>query len=89
MDGFGSLPPITSRLHVDGRGLKFLNQLLSPVGESGGGVGGADEIEFTVALGILQDGESVVKGVVSVCDSIIDAAVDVGLPKEPVDDLIG
>ena len=57
------------------------------MGESGGWVGGADESESTVVLGVFEGNESVFEGVESVGDSIVNVAIDVGVPDETMDNL--
>lgn len=53
--------------------------------EGVGGVGGADEGEGAIVLGVLESEEGVLEGVEAVGNSVVDIAIDVGVSDKLVD----
>lgn len=81
---FGDTPPFAGGLDVDRRRLYLFDEPFGSISESGGGVGGADQIELPVGLRIFQYCQSVIKGVEAIGDSVINATVNIRLSQKPM-----
>lgn len=57
------------------------------MGQRGRGVGGPDQSEGAVVLGILEGDKSVLEGVEPIGHSVVDIAIDVSISDEAVEDL--
>ena len=78
------LPPVPGGLDIDGVRSKFLNSVFGAMGKSVGGIGGPNECECTILLGILEGDEGVLEGIESVGNSVIYIAIDIGISDEPM-----
>ena len=79
------LPPIPGCLYVDGIGSERVEDLAGAMREGVGGVGGADEGEGALVLGVLEGEEGVLEGIEAVGNSVVDIAIDVGVSDKLVD----
>lgn len=76
---FSMAPPERSGLDVDCTGVDLINEFFGSVGESGWGIGGTNEPQFSIGVGVLQNSQGIFKWFRSVRNSVPDIAVQVGL----------
>lgn len=76
---FGMAPPEGSGLDVDCTGVDLIDEFSGSVSESGWGIGGTNEPQFSIGVGVLQNSEGIFKWIGSVCNSVPNIAVQVGL----------
>lgn len=82
----GAVPPSLWGLDVDGAWVDFSDEVSGSVGEGGGGVGGSDQVQFAIVVGVLQNGEGIFQGIEPVRYSVPNIAMQVWLSYPPVND---
>ena len=85
----GLMPPFLGSLNINSGRFDLLNEFFCAIGKSGGRVGGPDQKEFSIVFGVFQDWKGVGKWIAAVSNAVGDWAVDIGLPKETMDDFGG
>jgi len=83
---FGTVPPCRSGLDVDCIGVNVSNEVSGSVCEGGWGIGSSDEPQFSISIGVLQNGDGIFKGIGSVSDSVPNITMEVWLSYPPVND---
>ena len=78
---FGIVPPVGRGLDVESVWFELLEELFGPVGEGGGGIGGAYEGEGALMFGICEYGECIFEGIESIIHTIINISIDLNLFK--------
>ena len=87
VDMFGIVPPVGRGLDVESVWFELLEELFGPVGEGGGGIGGAYEGEGALMFGICEYGECIFEGIESISHTIINIAIDVWGSNKSMEDL--
>ena len=79
-------PPEGSCLNIDCTGVDLINEFFSSVSKSSGRIGGSDEPQFSIGVWILQNSEGMFEWIESVCNSVPNITMKVGLSHPSVND---
>ena len=79
------VPPSAWCLHIYWIGLGLLYEFFGSVGEESWWIGGADEREGSIVVGVLKDGEGILEGVEAVGDSAGGRGQKIGLSDKAMD----
>lgn len=81
----GIVPPDLGGLDINWSWLNLLDELFGSVGQGSWWVGGSNQIELPVSLGVLQDSEGIFERSVTISNTIVDITIDIGLSQEAMD----